>query len=155
MQAFLRQSSERLVRGLALGFNPSRLPLRDMRSGSAAAVRPNPSVEARPNGKPPGPAPGCAIILPARAWRLAVGPASPRTLGLAPYASVQRHREVRLPREPNQPRRALMLDFRLARSDVIDAMHCIARESDGCHALQDLSGQAHLYASCDRSPQSH
>jgi 8-oxo-dGTP diphosphatase len=45
-------------------------------------VRPNPSVEARPNGKPPGPRGAQGISCASRAWRLAVGPASPQTLGL-------------------------------------------------------------------------
>ena len=64
------------------------------RGHSAGAVRcrhrrprPNPSVEARPNGKPPGPGRWYAVHFHRPgAWRLAVGPASPPTLGLAKHA---------------------------------------------------------------------
>ena len=52
---------------------------------------PNPSLEARPNIKTPGPRSGLAqwagAFSTARAWRFAVGPASARTLGLMdPYS---------------------------------------------------------------------
>ncbi len=50
---------------------------------SSAEATPNPSVEARPNGGPPGPPQRCCLSSARRAWRPAVGPASPRTLGCA------------------------------------------------------------------------
>ena len=51
--------------------------------GQARRERSNPSFEARPNGKPTRPGPVVRrTFSPARAWRLAVGPASTRTLGV-------------------------------------------------------------------------
>ena len=47
-----------------------------------STARPNPSVEARPNSKTPGPRGGASLSSTSRAWRFAVGPASPQTLGL-------------------------------------------------------------------------
>ena len=58
----------------------------------ARALMPNPSLEARPNIKTPGPRSGLAHFSTARAWRFAVGPASARTLGLmTPASQVRRH----------------------------------------------------------------
>jgi len=47
----------------------------------SAGSRPNPSVEARPNGIAPGPRGAVPLSCTARAWRNTVGPASPQTLG--------------------------------------------------------------------------
>ena len=43
---------------------------------------PNPSFEARPNIKTPGPLNGLALFSIVRAWGFAAGPASTRTLGV-------------------------------------------------------------------------
>ena len=45
-------------------------------------VKPNPSFEARPNIKTPGPHNGLALFSIVRAWGFAAGPASTRTLGI-------------------------------------------------------------------------
>ena len=52
-------------------------------------MRPNPSLEARPNIKPPGPHGGRGAFSTVRAWRFAVGPASARTLGHAEMPTQQ------------------------------------------------------------------
>ena len=110
------------------------------------AARPNPSVEARPNGRPPGPGRWYGTFSPARAWRPAVGPASPPTLGGSRHAT--RVREQRA-----QPR-SLWLDAEEPR-DRDEAPSSCSSERRTPHvrrSLLSLGAQKDLCRERERQP---
>ena len=63
-------------------FNPIIASIRRIAFITLLPARPNPSFEARPNIKTPGPHNGLALFSILRAWGFDAGPASTRTLGI-------------------------------------------------------------------------